>query len=107
MIVRPAIDNVAITKENMISSHHDRIVDRDGHARYSNTMLDYLFPVLYLRMLVQNFITSLQHHVSKWPFYVLHSEIQVSFFRKVYTFTKINQSSPFWILVLKKLSGSC
>ena len=48
MIVMPAIDNVAITKENMISPHRDRIVDRDGHARYANTMLDYLLPVLYI-----------------------------------------------------------
>ena len=45
---RDARDNVAITKENMISPHRDRIMDRDGHARYANTMLDYLFPVLYL-----------------------------------------------------------
>ena len=35
MIVMPAIGNVAITKENMISAHRDRIVDRDGHTRYA------------------------------------------------------------------------
>ena len=51
MIVMPAIDNVAITKENIISAHRDRIVDRDSHARYANTMLDYLFPVLYFKII--------------------------------------------------------
>ena len=35
MIVMPAIGNVAITKENMISAHRDRIVDRDGHTSYA------------------------------------------------------------------------